>query len=34
MKDETGDVAIEEFLELKLYSCLVDHNSKHKKQRT
>ena len=34
MKDETGDVAIEEFVELKskMYSFLVD-NSKHKKAK-
>ena len=35
MKDETGGVAIEEFvsLKLKMYSFLVPHNSKHKKAK-
>ena len=35
IKDETDDVAIEQFdgLKLKLYSLLVDDNSKHKKAK-
>ena len=35
MKDETAGVAIEEFIRLKrkMYSYLVDDNSKHKNQR-
>ena len=35
MKDETGSVAIEGFVELKsnIYSFLVDDNSKHKKAK-
>ena len=36
IKDETDDVAIEQFdrLKLKLYSFLVDDNSKHKKAKS
>ena len=36
MKDETGGVAIEEFVELKpkIYSFLVDNNSEHEKAKT
>ena len=35
MKDETGGVAIEEFVELQpsMYLFLVDDNSKHKKAK-
>ena len=35
MKDETGSVVIEEFVELKpkKFSFLVDENSKHKKEK-
>ena len=35
MKDETGSVAIKEFVGLKpkLYSFLVDDNSEHKKKK-
>ena len=35
MKDETGDVAIKEFAELKpkIYQFLIDENSEHKNQR-
>ena len=35
MKDETGGVAIEEFvgLKAKMYSFLVDDNSEHKKAK-
>ena len=35
MKDKTASVAIEEFVgfEPKMYSFLVEDNSKHKKQR-
>ena len=35
MKDETGNVAIEEFVGLKpnMYSFLVDNNSEHKKAK-
>ena len=35
MKDETDDVAIEEFVGLKpkMYLYFVDNNSEHKKQR-
>ena len=35
MKNETGGVAIQEFVGLKpkMYSFLVDDNSEHKKQR-
>ena len=35
MKDETGDIAIKEFIGLKpkMYSFLVDYNSEHKKAK-
>ena len=35
MKDEAGDVAIEEFVgsKLKMYSFLVDNSSEHKKAK-
>ena len=35
MKDETGGVAIEEFIGLKpkMYSFFIDDNSKHKKAK-
>ena len=35
MKDESGGVTIEEFVELnpKMYSLLVDENSQHKKSK-
>ena len=35
MKDETGDIAIKEFAELKpkIYQFLIDENSEHKNQR-
>ena len=35
MKDETSDVAIEQFvgLKAKIYSCFVDVNSEHKKKQ-
>ena len=35
MKDETGEVAIEEFVGLKpkMYSFLVDDKSEHKKEK-
>ena len=33
MKDETAGVAIEEFVELKMYSYLADDKSEHKKAK-